>query len=110
MNNESKRLQIEKATIADDEHNEIIKTMTPKEKANELVSKYKNAPFNCTDCDMPFCDIPCTRLSLEESKQCALIAVDEILQNVYDDRATIGRQNLTDKEYWKQVKQEIEKL
>ena len=104
MNNELKRLQIEKATIADDEHNEIIKTMTPKEKANELVSKYKNAPFNCTDCDMPFCDIPCTRLSLEESKQCALIAVDEII-SVIDPET-----NFKTWEFWKQVKQEIEKL
>jgi hypothetical protein len=75
----------------------------PKDKALELVSKYKNAAFNCIDCDMPFCDIPCTRLSLEESKQCALITIDEMLKVGYysDDKIY---------DYLHEVKQEIEKL
>jgi hypothetical protein len=63
--------------------------MTPKEKAKELVDKF-------------------TVVGLQqraEGYQCALIAVDEILNNeigmLYYD---------SDIEYWQQVKQEIEKL
>jgi hypothetical protein len=74
--------------------------MTPKEKADELIRKYYRWGLHKDG----------QSLSWLESKECALIAVDEILKNVYDDRATIGRQNLTDKEYWTEVKQEIEKL
>jgi hypothetical protein len=77
--------------------------MTPKEKAEVLISKYKKAPFNCTDCDMPYCDVPCTRLSLQESKECALIAVDEILKAGQDVDEFADS-------YWQEVKQEIEKL
>lgn len=102
MNNESKRLQIEKATIADDEHNEIIKTMTPQEKANELVQEYViNMP-------LPF--------HIEDAKICALIAVDEIIQmsdinkifySFYEGNCLT---QYTEDFYWKKVKQEIEKL
>jgi hypothetical protein len=70
--------------------------MTPKEKAKELVYKFDNTMEFSTP--------------QRFAKKCAMIAVDEILQNVYDDRATIGRRNLTDKEYWTEVKQEIENL
>jgi hypothetical protein len=70
--------------------------MIAKEKAEQLTNKFLLlTPITC--------GIGC-------AKQCALIAVDEILQNVYDDRATIGRLNLTDKEFWTEVKQEIQKL
>lgn len=57
--------------------------MTPKEKAKELVGKMRR------DNEMPY----------QYAKQCALIAVDEIIHEVYDDL-----------EWWKEVKQEIEKL
>jgi hypothetical protein len=70
--------------------------MTAKEKAEELAIKFLRS--------LPII------FGIDQAKKCALIAVDEILQNVYDDRATIGRLNLTDKEYWLQVKQEIEKI
>ena len=71
--------------------------MTPQEKAIELVYKYKDAPFNCLGCDMPYCDAPCTMLNIDESKQCALIAVEELIE-------------ATDYYYWTEVKKEIEKL
>jgi len=74
--------------------------MTPKEKAQELIRKYYRLGLHQDG----------QSLNWMEAKQCAIIAVDEILQNVYDDRATIGRRNLTDKEYWTEVKQEIEKI
>ena len=58
--------------------------MTPKEKAEELVDKYYEFHY----------------INYELAKQCALIAVDEILKtNPYKAR-----------NYWQEVKTEIEKL
>ena len=59
--------------------------MTPKEKALELVQKYFKANHQ------PY--------GFKDAKQCALIAVDEILN--------IG---CIEVPYWYEVKQEIEKL
>jgi hypothetical protein len=80
--------------------------MTPKEKAKELVNKYLNASFNCKDCDILYCDIKCTMLSKRESKLCALIAVDEII-NHHSQEQGLYR---IDTYYWQEVKIEIEKL
>ena len=63
--------------------------MTPKEKAIELVSK--------------MCLNDCTDENIEITKQCALIAVSEIL-NEYWSHDTKRR------DWWQEVKQEIEKL
>jgi hypothetical protein len=59
--------------------------MTPKEKAQELILKHLrvNHGFN-----------------VHIARQCALIAVDEILNLI----------PLANRDYWKEVKQEIEKL
>lgn len=76
--------------------------MTPKEKAEELVGKF----------------IPHTRVFHEvlgwenyedSAKQCAVIAVDEIIEALDFDWMEV--QNL-DREYayWNKVKQEIDKL
>jgi hypothetical protein len=62
--------------------------MTPKEKALELYGKY----WRIVD-----------TLSV---KQCALIAVDEILYSVKDNFIY----SIKFHQYWKEVKQEIEKL
>ncbi len=69
--------------------------MIPKEKAKELIEKFKpNALANWENYNL---------------KQCALIAVDEILNNsvnVIDCAEDI----ISDEEYWQQVKEEITKL
>jgi hypothetical protein len=59
----------------------------PKQKADELFNKYDNYP-----------------LTYEWKKQCALIAVDEILNYLKTDGFSIQIN------YWQDVKQEIEKL
>ena len=64
--------------------------MTPKEKAEELLDRFK---FNCRECDYE-----------DNAKQCALMAVDEILQGQYISI------KLNEIEYWKKVKKEINKL
>ena len=77
--------------------------MTPKEKAKDLYNKFfRQVPF----------------LTLEDSpkddciaaKQCALIAVDEILNEYEDDYKNISKDIYTIYSWWQEVKQEIEKL
>ena len=66
--------------------------MTPKEKAFDLIRLYRNIEFhNGENCYL--------MISIADAKQCALIAVDEILN--------IG---CIEVPYWFEVKQEIEKL
>ena len=69
--------------------------MTPKEKAKKLFSKmYKvKDPMN----GYPMC--------FDTAKQCALIAVDEILSITYQQDELIWLDD-----YYTEVKQEIEKL
>ena len=63
--------------------------MTPKEKAEELLNKFNNPDTT----HYPY---------VHNAQQCALIAVDEILQQILWDKAAV--------KYWKEVKQEIDKL
>ena len=78
--------------------------MTPQEKAEELVFKFKNSQ----DSD-GYNDVR----DIEAAKRCALIAVDEILNSgihveFYFDNS-VGYM-LSYDEYYEEVKQEIEKL
>ena len=77
--------------------------MTPKEKAVELVNKFKNetdgiAGYNYDDVNV----------------QCALIAVDEILEltkrNTYNPFDWNEITGVRYDKFWTEVKQEIEKL
>lgn len=72
--------------------------MTPKEKAKELVYKY----YNKMNPDAPDCNI-----SFNQCKQCALIAVDEILESHY---VLLTGVKPSIYEYWQEVKEEIEKF
>ena len=78
--------------------------MTPKEKAKELFDKYAmylraNLMYD--------------EEANEDAKQCALIAVDELIKytpsiDIYPPNCQ--KLNTGVREYWKEVKQEIEKL
>ena len=77
--------------------------MTPKEKAKELFLKFRQIPPSS----------PYTGVDDGEAKQCALIAVDEIIKRTRSvDTMPPNCQKIDDntKEYWQQVKQEIEWL
>jgi hypothetical protein len=82
--------------------------MTPEEKAKELVNKYLRT--------YPIYDNPTVVISYtnNESKQCALIAVDEIIKNNLEYLRGIELHNDValniDLSYWQEVKQEIELL
>jgi len=86
--------------------------MTPKDKAKELISKFKiYADDNYADDTNPYYGqvLANKRIVLHNSaKQCALIAVDEIIKETYLHDKTIFEQRRTF--YWQEVKQEIEKL
>ena len=73
--------------------------MTPKEKAKELVEAMA---FSCRECDYE-----------AKAKQCALIAVDELIK-YHDDFMDVVRYELPSNivavipyKYWDDVKQEI---
>ena len=79
--------------------------MTPKEKAEELVDRYSRLNLSTS-----------TKRKRYNSKQCALIAVDEILNsyvpvNEYN-YTNLNHDNLTYRfnNYYQEVKNEIEKL
>jgi hypothetical protein len=71
--------------------------MTPKEKAIQLVAKYKSESFGITT-------------YFQHYKQCALIAVDEILKLESNNGYYFDGTNVTSISYWQEVKQEIEAL
>ncbi|CAB5218108.1 hypothetical protein UFOVP206_58 [uncultured Caudovirales phage] len=86
--------------------------MTPKEKAKELMNRFNNEYF-------PELKEYIIYQPLEESKRCALIAVDEIIketpqltpEETFIDGSCGVDYFINDRfEYWLEVKQEIEKL
>ena len=77
--------------------------MTPKEKAKELVDKY----FYLFSVELE------NTIENYEAKECALIAVDEIIEctpsvDMYPPNCQSIHSRV--REYWQEVKQEIEKL
>jgi hypothetical protein len=79
--------------------------MTPKEKAVELIYKYWNTKVETIH-------VKESIISKELAIKCALIAVDEILNEVPSKRYwdTYGDETPSAITYWQEVKQEILKL
>jgi hypothetical protein len=71
--------------------------MTPKEKAHELINKLLLYSDDG--------DLKNINWKIRNAKQCALIAVDEILKVL-----CTPHKNESEYMYWQEVKQEIEKL
>ena len=69
--------------------------MTPKQKAEQLLEAMA---FSCRECDYE-----------AKAKQCALIAVDEVLEATKRYDYTLGPKPSYN-EYWLKVKYQIEKL
>lgn len=69
--------------------------MTPKEKAEELIARFRIISYHLDD--------------IANHKECARVAVDEIIEAIDFDWMEV--QNLDRVHvYWQQVKQEIEQL
>ena len=81
--------------------------MTPKEKAKELYNKFLNPSGDTYLYGM---------LEHESAKECALIAVNEIIEatNMYQYGISNALEHIPSKivkhPYWQEVKQDIEKL
>lgn len=87
--------------------------MTPKEKAEELVERFKKEKVTVFFTENSIPSLLHAPMINKSAKQCALICVDEVLQSnpiikgTSDDLITMIVQT---KAYWYEVKQEIEKL
>ena len=75
--------------------------MTPKEKAIELYNKFLNPSGDTYLYGM---------LEHESAKECALIAVDEILKLENNNGYYFDGTNVTSISFWQEVKKEIENL
>ena len=80
--------------------------MTPKEKAEDLINQFRMVLMNeDTDCGE---EILCTSIAIKN----ALISVNEIIQSIakIEGIEKLGVIQLNTLEYWREVKQELEKL
>lgn len=68
--------------------------MTPKEKARQLVDKIRDDLW----------EKRCVKIYLEDAQLCALILVDEAINAIYPFGQFLG------KDYWEEVKEELENL
>ena len=75
--------------------------MTPKEKAEQLIDRFSDLVQYDKIYENPI---------LSKQKQCALIAVDEIMQAIRNDQAEDKEAEEIYANYWRKVKTEIEKL
>jgi hypothetical protein len=80
--------------------------MTPKEKAEALIKRFNKVKIfisiEPSDIDIDIESVDC-----DANKQCALIAVDEIIDSILIIDLTAAENQFT---YWEQVKTEIKKL
>jgi hypothetical protein len=82
--------------------------MTPKEKAEELIKTFNKVEIflNIEPCSI---QIDIENVDCDANKQCALIAVDEMIKILVD----LSNGEFTfiyNVQYWEQVKNEIEKI
>lgn len=85
--------------------------MEPKEKAKELVNKFKT--YSYYDAHDLTSRVKREESNTDSAKECATIAVDEIIDQwiMIDTYIADGDGQLNPNlKYWKEVKQEIEKL
>lgn len=79
--------------------------MTPKEKAFELAHKFRLLEIRTSENSHMM-------ISMADAKQCALIAVDEMISYFQKETFMMAYPEIAISEvtYWQEVKQEIEKL
>lgn len=80
--------------------------MTPKDKAKELIDKFKT--YSYYDHHDMVTRQESKESHIESTKECALIAVDEVV--AFIDEHMQGWLDWDWKSYWEQVKKEIEKI
>jgi hypothetical protein len=86
--------------------------MTPKEKAEELVDRF-HIKVHVSFVENSIPSVVNALMLYDSAKQCALIAVDEIINTnpkITINWAFSGIQEFDNVNYWQEVKKEIEKL
>jgi hypothetical protein len=80
--------------------------MTPKEKAEELIKRFNKVEIfiSIEPCNI---ETDLKNVDCDANKQCALIAVDEIINSIVIIDLTAAENQFT---YWEKVKEEIENL
>jgi len=81
--------------------------MKPKEKAKELVEKYLKKIIELAYAERRSAIV--STKTRELANQSALICVDEVLENISEEVSTYNH-FMMNTDYWKEVKQEINKL
>jgi hypothetical protein len=85
--------------------------MTPKNKAKDLLHNYDvQVRFSMEDCSFTYRDSDYSLAIKRTAKQCALIAVNEILKSKPNEVYKIYSTWIPASTYWKSVKHEIQKL
>ena len=77
--------------------------MTPKEKAKELICKFEILESPCFNGNI----VELEQIGYNTGKKCALVAVDELIKIHY--LLTTTHDTSPSINYWKEVKQELEK-
>jgi hypothetical protein len=80
--------------------------MTPQEKANQLLIKVKDSLTEKANKDDMLWEMTVHYQTID----IVLLMVDEIINIAPDNKSIIGNKYLTIKEFWEQVKKEIENL
>ncbi len=84
--------------------------MTPKEKAVDLLDRFYNTTPNENWFNPPLGLIRQEYKSWQQAKECAIIAVNEIISQSSNKVVHLNRKGLTDYDYWWEVKKEIGNL
>ena len=84
--------------------------MTPKDKAESLLDKMEKQTYSYQEYAGANSSI--AEIGYEAGKKCALITVNEIIQSIakIEGIEKLGVIQLNQLEYWREVKQELEKL
>lgn len=88
---------------------ELYNGMTAKEKAEELVDKLYQTTPNETWFNPPLGSVSMEYKAWSQAKECALVAVDQMIEWVGDHTYMLGNKE-RGYHFWREVKEEINKL
>lgn len=82
--------------------------MKPEEKAKELVDKFREYVKDLVSKEY---ELSYSREEeTDNAKAASIICIDEIINQASGNIYTVGNNNLSNEEFWQQVKEEIKKL
>lgn len=82
--------------------------MKPEEKVIELIQKFRI--YVGSSINDEGATVNNYLIGKKAAKACAIICIDEIINQASVNIYTVGNNNLSNEEFWQQVKEEIKKL